>query len=640
MLTSSRMPRPPSSRASIVAGVLLLLLLAAASLLWTRPSPSAPEAPAANEPGAQPPAAAARGETSEQPATNPVAATTPRERAIEAAPTQRAPIVPLLRGQVLDSRGQPVADVPIRLRMPFGDLGATDARCTTRSDALGQFQLEGPPSMGRPEPATPEAGPGWFTLRSTIWESNDEGAKELLLVVARDVAMTVRTTRADDGTPLAGVAVQADLLQLREFPSSLTQTFAPTQQPSTGDEHGEIRVAHTPLAPGVDLVFSRDGFWPVRVPSLHAAGGRLDVALTPVGGRAPRLRGRVRDAAGPVAGALLQLGHEQQTTSDVHGGFTFEAPMKPQRLVAVRPGWQALLHEQVGAASGELDLVFEFPTLSIAGTVRHPDGTPASGYRLDLVDPTRGRAFRPLEFDSQTQQGEQPCFCVTDAAGRFEVGGLADRKYTLLAYEPTQLVTVTSVPIAAGSRDVVLTVPADATFDLRGIVVDRRGAPVADASIHCWLAAASVEGAVGGPSTTSAADGTFTLAKVPRRGVLVGIAKDGWVSQHRLVERWTNDSSDGRVVLTRACLLRVEGAADLVVQFRDADGSLLHVELHSQTTVSSTNAVTLPHGRSPVLSMPETTATMVWRRGDKEVGRKGVFLDPTPNAVTLLIADG
>ena len=31
---------------------------------------------------------------------------------------------------------------------------------------------------------------------------------------------------------------------------------------------------------------------------------------------------------------------------------------------------------------------------------------------------------------------------------------------------------------------------------------------------------------------------------------------------------------------------------------------------------------------------------MLWKRGDKEVGRKGVFLDPAPDAVTLLIADG
>ena len=539
---------------------------------------------------------------------------------------------------MLDGRGQAVADVPIGW-IPFeptnGDLRATEAACTMRSDAIGQFELVAPL-----QPSVPAAGPGWFTLRTTPWLAERTSPPELLLVVAREVELLGRTSRADDGTPLAGVAVQADLLQLGEFPSSLTQTFAPLPPPATSDERGHFRLAHAPLAPGVELTFFHTGFVPTRVPSLDAANGRLDVTLTPVGGGSARLRGRVRDAAGPVVGAVLQLGFDQQTASDARGEFTFEAPEQPQRLLAMRAGWQPLVREKVGAGSGELDLLFERATLSITGTVRHADGTAARGYRLDLIDPTRGYGFHPIEFDSQAQKGDEPCFAVTDAAGRFEVGGLADRTYTLLAYEPTQLVAVTSAPITAGARDVVLTVPSDATFDLRGIVLDRRGAPVADASISCWLAAASVEGAVSGPHTTSAADGTFTLAKAPRRGVRLGIAKDGWVFANQLVEQWTPDGRDVRVVLAHMCSLRVEGAADLVVQFLDVDGSLLHAELHSQTMISGTNALTLPNGKSPVLSLPETTATMLWKRGDKEVGRKGVFLDPAPDAVTLLIADG
>lgn len=630
---------PTKSRLPVVAGS-LLLLFALSLVLWVWLSPSIPEATAANAPKTQEPASPAHAEVNRQPATHPIEASTARERAAHAAPTTPPAVVETLRGRVLDSRGQAVADVPLGL-IPFepanGDLRAAEAACTTRSDALGRFELP-----ATPKPSVPAAGPGWFTLRTTPWlgDGDGEGKKDLLVVVARDIELNGRATRADDGTPLAGVAVQADLLQLRDFPSSLTRTFAPLPPPVASDERGAFRLAHAPLAPGVDLTFFRDGFVPARVPSLDAANGRLDVALTPAGGGAPRLHGRVRDAAGPVAGAVLQLGFEQQTTSDARGEFTFEAPEQPQRLLALRAGWQPLVCEKVGAGSGELDLLFERATLSITGTVRHADGTPASGYRLDLVDPTRGYAFHPIEFDSQARKGEQPCFAVTDAAGHFEVGGLADRAYTLLAYEPDRLIAVRSAPIAAGSRDVQLTVPADATFDLRGLVVDRRGAPVANASIHCWLAAASVEGAVGGPSTTSAADGTFALAKAPRRGVRLGIAKDGWVYANQLVEQWSPDGSAVRVVLSRMCSLRVEGASDLVVQFLDADGTLLHAELHSQTMISGTNALTLPNGKSPVLSLPETTATMVWKRGDKEVGRKGVFLDPAPDAVTLLIADG
>jgi len=38
------------------------------------------------------------------------------------------------------------------------------------------------------------------------------------------------------------------------------------------------------------------------------------------------------------------------------------------------------------------------------------------------------------------------------------------------------------------------------------------------------------------------------------------------------------------------------------------------------------------------MTLPESTATMVWQRGDREVGRKAVALDPRPEAVTLLVA--
>jgi hypothetical protein len=630
------MPKTPKSRAAVVAGALLLLTALVLLLPWpdlTAPGPSEAKPPEAREP-----AVPERSASDERAAPAPTEATAERQRVAAASPPPPAAPTTILRGRVLDSRGQPVVDVPLGL-IPFepanGDLRAAETVCTTRSDALGRFEVPAPT-----QPSVPAAGPGWYTLRSTPWLTERNDPQELLVVVAREVEVRGRTTRADDGSPLPGVAVQADLLQIREFPNSLTQTFAVLPPPVTSDERGEFRLAHAPLAPGVELTFHHDGFAPTRVPSLDAANGRLDVTMTPVGSGAPRLRGRVRDAAGPVSGAVLQLGYDQQTTSDARGEFTFEAPEQPQRLVALRAGWQPLVREKVGAGAGELDLLFERATLSITGTVRHADGAPASGYRLDLVDPTRGYAFHPIEFDSQAKKGEESCFAVTDAAGRFEVGGLADRTYTLLAYEPTQLVVVTSAPIAAGARDVALTVPADATFDLRGIVVDRRGAPVADTSISCWLAASSVEGAVGGPHTTSAADGTFTLAKAPRRGVRLGVAKDGWVYADQLVEQWTKDGNDVRIVLTRMCSLRVEGAADLVVQFLDADGSLLHAELHSLTMISGTNALTLPNGKSPVLSLPETTATMVWTRGDKEVGRKGVFLDPAPEAVTLLIADG
>ena len=50
---------------------------------------------------------------------------------------------------------------------------------------------------------------------------------------------------------------------------------------------------------------------------------------------------------------------------------------------------------------------------------------------------------------------------ATAQDGRFRLGGLSERTYCLLAYDPASLLAVQSDPIAAGSTGVVLRVPAD-----------------------------------------------------------------------------------------------------------------------------------------------------------------------------------
>lgn len=629
------MTQVPSSRPRVVLFAFVAVLALVALWLANGAGLGAPDAQApAPPPGPGVPAGPVPANLTAPPAadTNTTEASADGREPVALPGTPTPPTAPR-RGRVLDSRGVPLADVPLAWQPFEPSAGAVRAEtAVVRSDAMGRFELAAPTA-----PSVPAAGPGWFTLRTTPWRPGD--SRELLVVAAPATAIDGRTTRADDGTPLADVQVQADLLHLHDFPTPLDHTFVPMPTPARSDANGTYRLDHAPLAAGVELGFHHDGFTSVRQPSLAAQGGRLDVALTPANAVPGRLRGRVRDAQGPVAGASLQLGFDQQATSDANGAFTFELPGRPSRLLALRRGWQPIVRERVGADSPELDLVFERRTLTIEGTLRHADGTPAAGWRLDLTDPLRGYGFLPIEHESLSEPAPAECFAVTDAAGRFAVGGLAERSYTLLAYEPATLVSVTSAPIAAGTRDVMLTIPADACFEtLRGTLVDRRGAPVPGASVSAWLAAASVEGAVSGPHTVTAADGTFALQQAPRRNVRLGVAKEGWLYAVQSIEQWTKDGADLRIVMSRLCAVRVEGEADLVVQFLDADGSLLHAATHSETMISSTNALRLHGGKSPVLSLPETTATMLWRRGDQEVGRKTVFLDPTPDAVTLLIA--
>lgn len=629
------MPRSPSPRRRVVLCTFAALLAGLALWLLRGDMLAAPE-------GTAPPAPLAAGAPG-SPASAPLAAqptAVPTDASADghervAPPDPEPPTPAPRRGRVLDSRGLPLADVPMAWVAFDPAAGAVRADAgVVQSDAQGRFQLDAPA-----QPSVPATGPGWYTLRTTPYRPGEAADRELLVVAAPATAVRGRITRADDGTPLADVLVLADLLHLTEFPTALDHTFVPMPAPAHSDAAGEYRLDHAPLAVGVELGWHRDGFTSHRASSLAAQGGVLDVTLAPANVAPGRIRGRVRDALGPVAGVALQLGFEQQTTSDARGAFTFELPRRPSRLVALRRGWQPIVRERVGPDTPDLDLVFAGEALAITGTLRHTDGAAAPGFCIDLADATRGYGYRPIERECLPEAASAECFAVTDADGRFVVGGLADRAYTLLAYEPVHLVTVTSAPIAAGTRDVVLTIPADACFEsLRGRVVDRRGAAVPGAVVSAWLSAASVEGAVQGPHAITAPDGTFALPKVPRRGVKLGVAKEGWLYAVQPIEAWTKDGSDVRVVLSRLCSVRVEGEPDLVVQFLDADGSVLHAACHSETMVSSTNALPLRGGKSPVLSLPETTATMLWRRGDEEVGRKAVFLDPAPDAVTLLVA--
>lgn len=629
------MTRSRSPRAVVLAAVLVALV--AALLLWY--GTNDPAAPGSTAPGATKvadPTAAAQAKLPRSSPTTSTDAAAERERAAEPAPSATAPAPTILRGRVVDSRGQALPDVPIAL-LPWDptsiDLVPAPAACTAKSAVQGEFEI----ACTSPGVVVPAAGPGWFTLRCTPWQTG-EPVRELLVVAAREVAVRGRTTRSDDGTPLAEVSVQTDLLYLTDFPSSLSHTLAPRAPAATSNANGDYELARAPLAAGVDIHFLRDGFAVVRAPSLSAASGRLDVSLQPENAGAGRIRGHVRDAQGVVAGASVQLGYQQETKSDVRGEFTFEAPEQPQRLIAIRKGWQPVVLGNVGAGSRDLDVVFTQRASSITGTVLFADGKPANGYRVDLIDPTRGYEYRPIELDVLGAKDDAQAFAVTGVDGRFEVGGLADRSYTLIAYEPTQLISTKSAPTPAGSRDVVLTLPADPLADLRGVVVDRRGAPVADAAVSSWLSAASVEGAVHGPDATTGADGTFVLVKAPRRGVNLGVSKDGWLYTVQAIEDWTKDGTTLRVVLTRMCSVRIDGPDDVFVEFADAAGEPVYAEIHSQTMISASSAVELHGGKSPVLSLPETVTTMVWKRGDKELGRKNVFLDPTPNAVTLLIA--
>lgn len=617
----------------VLGGLALLAALAAWVWFSTEPlaAPSDATAPGASA-AAPAPAAADLAKGTPGPAGATDAAAPAREAAT--TPTDGTPIAAIWHGNVVDSRGQPLADVPIGLA-PFDQderrLRLPEGAAVVRSDAFGAFTVTaGDRTMA------PVAGDGWNTLRTTT--ASPGATDNLLVVAARAVALAGRVSRPD-GSPLPGALVQPMVFFLTEFPRPLEQTFMPDADHATADEQGNYRLPAAPVAAGLDLLFSCQGYAPKRLPSEQAAGGRLDVTLQPSGGHVGRLQGRVLDAQGPVAGAQVLLGHDQEAETDARGEFTFEIPARPSRLLVTARGYQPFVREGVGADTGAITIELTARALRIEGHVRRADGSPAVGWRLDLVDPVRGRQWQPAESAcSDTGATVEGALATTDGEGHFVVGGLSDRAYRLLAYDPTSLCTLQSEPIPAGTVGVVLTVPADALLDeLRGQVVDRRGVPVVGAGLLCYLAPASAHGIASGPSANTDAEGRFVLENVPRGFVQLGVSGDGLVYVTKPIEDWLRDR-DLRIVVQRTCHAQIEGEAGITVTFLDGDGKRVMVTSQTQGAMFGGDGWNLRGGKSPVLSLPETTATMVWLRNGQEIGRKAVYLDTTPGAVTLLIA--
>lgn len=620
------MTKPNRGLFVAIAGLLGLALC----LAWWPWESAAPIAEAPEGPGVRGDVAAVAGTLVEEVGGAAEAAMAAPARESVAGDVEAA-VAPRLQGRVLDSTGQPLAGVAIGLvrfdwekREPGDDVEATAV-----SDAAGRFEVPLP----KP-PSVPIALGEMVTLRSTVC-GEEVARRELLLVVAPGAAVR-GLVRSGDGEPLAEVRARVQSVLLHEFPHALESTVVLEQPGVVSDTRGAFEWPRAPVAAGVELSFARQGFVTTHLPSTAAAGGVLEVVLTTLSGSAGRVRGRVVDAAGPVAGASLMLGFDQTTTSDAAGGFEFAAPRRATRLLAMRRGWQPVSIEGVEPSRGELEVVFAAKALAIDGMVCNANGEPLPGLRVELADPVRGPAYGSAEGECSELA---PALATTDAEGRFAIGGLADRSYRLLVFAPEAALAFESGPIAAGSRGVVVTAPADALVaELRGVVVDRRGAPVVGAVAHVYLAPPGGSEVVSGRSVTTGGDGTFVLHHVSRRVAKLGVSKEGYRFVTQPVEVVAASGAVVRVELVRMCAMQVEGEAGLSVGFLDADGSLLHAESHSDGMILGTNAVVLRGGKSAVMTLPETTATMVWSRDGREVGRKAVFLDPTPGAVTLLIA--
>ncbi len=594
-----------------------------------------------------------------------------------------------LSGLLLDAHARALAGLHVAFRAGHREVSSSEFRLPERpaesgalaalSDADGRFQLDAPVQDGELVVAEPR----WTTVLSSLCRGGG-AAGEHVVVAAPHLEHAGRVVDPS-GKPLAGAR-----LEIRA-PKSLRLSFPQILDASA--EHawieesaadGSFRFADAPRLEGATLEVSLTGFRRTLEAAPLANSPALELVLPPIDAQPGMVYGEVLGPAGaPVAGARITLGHRSLTLSDAHGQFHLELPKDGARdpWIALAPGFQPAIESASAAVqSGQADpgelvvLRLGPPPLAIRGRVLDSDGNPQSGWRVFLADPTffgaldevpahvegllAGSAGR-REIEKQmagAPEGADPSellrnlstvfwtFAVTDSGGNFTLEGLLDRNYRLAVLDPRSLLRFESDPIAAGTLDARVRVPAAGFVeDVRGRVLSTAGRPVPGVTVtpgvdvlRVQIDAHSVSSfGFPAPAVVTDAEGRFHFARLPRLEATLELKGDDIVPAE-----WGNDGGIGkalgdgrheveiRVELSFHVQLEFEpGSADELQVF-DAAGKRLAVHLFEGTNSISTDSLQLEGGHSKIFVVGENAATLLLRKAGEDVRRVPLALVP------------
>ena len=584
-----------------------------------------------------------------------------------------APAPWTLRGRVLDTNAQPVANVA--LRRVNGD-GATLAV----SGAGGDFSLQPPNNDGALAAASAE----WITVYEGIYRRESSIDPVVIVAPTREVSGHVSS---EDGLdlPLAFVELVMPEGFDQRFGQLLERTRPRGWDARSGDR-GRFTLADLPRIDDARLRCMLEGYQAQSIP-VPASGGSANFVLrrpefTPAG----RLAGRVTTPRGdPVPGARVAIG-TTWTVADREGEFVVDLgrATTTDRIVAVQKGFQpATMERPLEPGEGHtgwpdyVELRLGPPPLSIEGRVVDPDGEPLPGVQVWIADATPfgviGRMPTPLEnlsagalvppqallvpqrvppatgehhYSSLHSAGPPTAFWNwqgTSDAGRFRIDGLADRTYRLRVMDPASLIDVESAPIRAGSTGVEILFPATETRRLQGVVVDPSGRPLAGVGIHLQRDAHRARQSIlRGTETVavfhqqehrvvSGADGEFVIERAPRGAVRLACSADHVMPTGYEVEPGSS-TTEVEVVVEVRCHVEVilasrKERADAVA-VEDELGRRLDMQIIRDGSVSSSNGMSLVDGKTGVFAVGGQARELVLVLGTEIVDRLPLELVP------------
>lgn len=494
-----------------------------------------------------------------------------------------------IAGVVLDVNGHGIAGVRItRERARFVPDLTTDAN--------GRFA--GPGSTG-----------GTFGVDDERWVavlvpmmSSEQPHDDLTIVVAPCTRVAGRVVDAA-GQPIVGVRVQASGgAVVREHFARVLDRCADALWEQTTVAGGAFAFPRVPLVDAAKLTIEERGYRRLAVPMAVARTQEVFVLERKFEG--DTLAGFVVDEQGAPARGAVAL-HNTSVEVRADGAFQIElwrvgdlpantkaelvgtSPGRlPARLACASPDWRSR-----AAWPSPLYLRVGGVPETIRGRLLRADGTPCANATPSFVAPEPDHALAPLAEERAPIDAE---------AGEFETAAVTPGRHRLWFVDPITLDMIVTEPLPTGAAPVTLRFPDRGHWPaLRGVIVDRHGAPVRNAD---WQLERDdpLPDARGPRASTwghAGADGRIDSAPPSRDVHTLCVKDDGASDWLRIPLASLARVDDFRIVVPVRCRARIDltGSWPGVdgAQFVDAAGAISKVVFTTATMAYGVSRIPL-----------------------------------------------